>query len=51
MLGHMVHYILVDTESEMVLIWINDGGNIRMFKEKNYLRVVIRSTNLKKRMR
>ena len=39
MFGHMDHYILVDVESEMVLIWINEGGNIRITKEENYLKV------------
>ena len=39
MLGHMDYYIPVDAESEMVLIWINDGGSIRISKEENYLRV------------
>ena len=39
MFGHMDHYILVDVESEMVLIWIIDGGSIRLSKEEHYLRV------------
>ena len=39
MFGHINHYILVDVKSEMLLIWINDGGGIRISKEENYLRV------------
>ena len=39
MFGHIDQYILVDVESEMVLIWINDRGSVRIPKEENYLRV------------
>ena len=39
MFCQMDHCILVDVESEMVLIWINDGRSIRISKEENYLRV------------
>ena len=39
MFGHMDHYVLVDAESEMVLIRINDGGSIRISKMENYLRI------------
>ena len=39
MVGHIDYYILVDVESKIVLIWINDGGSIRISKDENYLGV------------
>ena len=43
MFGHMDRYILVDAESEMVLIWINDGGSIRICTEEIISELVIRA--------
>ena len=51
MVGQMDYFILVDVESEMVLLWINDGWSIRISKDEIILELVIRSSNLKKRMR
>ena len=39
MFGHKDHFILVEEQSEMVQILINDGGSIRISEEENYLRV------------
>ena len=43
MFGHKNHFILVEQQSEMVLILINGGGSIRMSEEENYLRVRVHS--------